>query len=316
MMRVGLLYWGLLGLLVFSPSLVSCGQGDDDSAGDDDSGSDDDDDAGPDDDDDTGGGSEGCGEDPTGIAQSLEVAGENRTFELYLPADYDPAYAYPLIFAWHGGGGTGTWARSYMGLDGAAGADAVVVYPDGLDDGWGTTVWDLDPESFDFAFFDEMLAHLKANLCIDDARLFSTGWSLGGYMSNSLGCYRADVLNAFAPCSGGPARPKDEDDPLFWGPCNGQAAAMVIHGTYDDVIPLSEGEMARDIFLANNECDESTSPTDPAPCVAYDGCATPLHWCEFSGGHEWPDFVGDGIWQFFSSQDPVRQRSPNGGAPR
>ena len=244
----------------------------------------------------------GCGEDPTGIAQTLDVDGEARTFELYVPADYDPAQEYPVIFAWHGGGGTGAEVQAWFGLDAAVGSDAVVVYPDGLEDDWGTTIWDLDPEGYDYDFFDAMLAHLKAELCIDDARLFSTGWSMGGYMSNSLGCWKADEIAAIAPCSGGPARPKDEDDPFYWGECNGQVAAMVIHGASDSVIPLAEGEMARDIFHEINECDDTSSATDPSPCVAYDGCAEPVHWCEFAGGHDWPGFAGEGVWQFFSDQ--------------
>jgi hypothetical protein len=77
---------------------------------------------------------------------------------------------------------------------------------------------------------------------------------------------------------------------------------MVIHGTTDSVIPLEEGEGARDVFLQTNECGETTSPTDPDPCIAYDGCAAPVHWCQFSGDHEWPDFAGAGVWQFFSDQ--------------
>ena len=121
-------------------------------------------------------------------------------------------------------------------------------------------------------------------------------------MSNSLGCWKADVISAIAPCSGGPARPKDEDDVFYWGECNGQVAAMVMHGSSDAVIPLVEGEMARDIFLGENECDETSTSTDPSPCVAYDGCAKPVHWCEFSGGHDWPDFAGDGVWDFFAAQ--------------
>lgn len=274
--------------------IIACGDDDDDS----DSTSADDDDAVDDDD-----ATDGCGKDPSGIALSLEVGDQIRTFELYVPAEYDPGQAYPLIFAWHGGGGTGAEVQAWFVLDEAVGSDAVVVYPDGLEEyAGGDTSWDLDPEGYDYAFFDELLLHLKANLCIDETRIFSTGWSMGGYMSNSLGCWRADEIAAIGSCSGGPARPKGEEDPFYWGECNGQVAAMVMHGTSDPVIPLAEGEGARDVFLDVNGCDETNSSVDPAPCVAYDGCVEPVQWCEFAGGHDWPGFAGEGIWNFFSAQ--------------
>jgi hypothetical protein len=68
------------------------------------------------------------------------------------------------------------------------------------------------------------------------------------------------------------------------------------------VIPLSEGTAIRDTFVGNNGCEPTSSAVDPSPCVAYDGCDTPMHWCEFSGGHEWPNFALAGVWDFFSAQ--------------
>ena len=285
----------MLCLLVIPLAMAGCGNDDDD----DDSG---DDDTDADDDTDSGDGSEGCGEDPAGISHTLDVDGQSRTFELYLPPDYDPSQAYPLVFAWHGGGSTGAWAQSYFGIEEQPGADVVVVYPDGLEDAYGSTGWEVDPEGHDFVFFDDLSAYLEANLCIDKTRLFSAGFSWGAYFSNSLGCYRADALNAFASVAGGPPRPKDEEDPMYYGDCNGQAAAWVAHGTADNFIPLFEGENARDVFVVNNGCQQTSSPTDPDPCVAYDGCTTPVLWCQHEGGHDWPDFAPAGIWQFFSSQ--------------
>jgi hypothetical protein len=43
-------------------------------------------------------------------------------------------------------------------------------------------------------------------------------------------------------------------------------------------------------------------PTDPSPCVAYQGCddGYPVTWCEFAGGHSPPSFASAAIWDFFS----------------
>jgi polyhydroxybutyrate depolymerase len=246
-------------------------------------------------------GSAGCGGDSTGLAQSLEVGDQTRTFDLYIPADYDPARAYPLVFGLHGGGGTGAGFQGFSGLDEAVGSDAIVVYPDGLPEfPGGDTVWMLDPVGQGFVFFDDLLEHLTTNLCIDESRVFATGWSMGGYMSNSLGCYRSDVFTAIAPVSGGPAGPKPPAPP--YPDCTAEFPAMIIHGAQDFVIPLSEAETMRDIFADNNGCGPTSSAVDPSPCVAYDDCTSPLHWCEFSGGHEWPSFAAAGVWAFFSGQ--------------
>ncbi len=296
MTRYGWFPWiGTLSLFVLTLAWAGCAQDDDD----DDTG---DDDAAGDDDTGSGNGSAGCGEDPAGISQTLDMGGQPRTFELYVPEDYDPSQAYPVVFAWHGGGSMGAWAQSYFGIEEQPGAEVIVVYPDGLEDDWGSTGWEVDPDGHDFVFFDALLDHLAANLCVDETRLFSAGFSWGAYFSNSLGCYRADVLTAFASVAGGPPRPKDEEDPMYYGECNGQAAAWVAHGTADEVIPLYEGENARDVFVTNNGCEPTTAPTDPDPCVAYDGCTTTVHWCAHAGGHDWPGFAPEGIWQFFSSQ--------------
>jgi poly(3-hydroxybutyrate) depolymerase len=246
-------------------------------------------------------GSAGCGGDPTGLAQSLQVGNQTRTFDLYLPADYDPARAYPLVVGLHGGGGTGAGFQGFSGLDEAVGSDAIIVYPDGLPEfPGGDTVWMLDPAAEGFVFFDDLLELLATNLCIDESRVFATGWSMGGYMANSLGCYRSDVFTAIAPVSGGPAGPKPPAPP--YPDCTAELPAMIIHGAQDFVIPLSEAETMRDIFAENNGCGPTSSAVDPSPCVAYDDCTSPLHWCEFSGGHEWPGFAAAGVWAFFSAQ--------------
>ena len=248
-----------------------------------------------------GTGSAGCGTDPSGVELTLEVNGQGRAFQLYIPADYDPARAYPLVYGLHGGGGTADAFRSYAGLEEAAGSEAIVVYPEGLPEpGTTTQLWNLDPDGDDFVFFDELLAHLSDSLCIDEARVFATGWSLGGYMANGVGCYRADTFRAIASCSGGTPGPKPGLTPF--PPCEGQIPALIIHGSGDSVIPLSEGTTIRDTFVENNGCDATTAAVAPSPCEAYDGCDEPTRWCEFSGGHEWPDFARTAVWDFFRDQ--------------
>jgi polyhydroxybutyrate depolymerase len=77
---------------------------------------------------------------------------------------------------------------------------------------------------------------------------------------------------------------------------------MLTHGEADMAVMISAGEGSRDHWLEANGCAGAGSmPADPSPCVAYDGCAEPVLWCQHMGGHEWPDFAGAGIRGFFLS---------------
>ncbi len=242
----------------------------------------------------------GCGSSPEGIEQALDVNGKTRTFELYVPGDYDPSRSYPVVLALHGGGGSGAGFRSDSGFDEAVGSDAIVVYPDGLPPfAGGDTGWILDPAGDGFAFFDILMAHLTDNLCVDSARVYVTGWSFGGYMANSLACYRDDVVSAVVSVAGGVPSEKPPAPP--YPACVAQVPSMLFHGAADAVIPPEFGAEMRDVFVANNECSSTSTATDPSPCVAYDDCLEPTLWCEYDGGHAWPDTYAGAAWAFFAA---------------
>ena len=241
--------------------------------------------------------SAGCGLDPD-VADVLVVDGQDRTFVLHLPNDYDPDRAYPLVFAWHARGTTGQIAASYYYVEHAAADSAIFVYPDGLDVRGGSTGWDLSADGYDMQFFDVLYGELTSKLCVDTQRVFSTGHSFGGYMSNAIGCYRGDVMRAIAPVAGGP--PLTDD-------CVDTVAAWIAHGVADPTVPIAEGEASRDHWLAHNGCSTRNESIEPAPCVAYVGCdaAHPVDWCAHEEvgvlmGHDWPSFAGEAIWAFFA----------------
>ncbi|MBL8941616.1 MAG: hypothetical protein JNK45_00650, partial [Myxococcales bacterium] len=146
-------------------------------------------------------GTAGCGLPYAGeavVESSIDVDGVSRTFILSVPAGYDPAVPMPLVFAWHGLGGNAQLARLYFDVEQESAGQAIFVYPDGLPQAssGGATGWDLADDSADVRLFDALLEQTSSTLCLDPARIFSTGHSFGGYMSNALGCFRADVLRA------------------------------------------------------------------------------------------------------------------------
>jgi poly(3-hydroxybutyrate) depolymerase len=208
---------------------------------------------------------------------------------LFVPNGYDPKKSIPLIFAWHGSGGDGEEVRRYFRLEAATGDGAIIIYPDGLNG-----AWDLAAEGVDVKFFDAMLQSTAKDYCVDQARVFTTGYSFGGMMSHSLACSRGSKLAALAPTAGA----------FFGGNNNGCATpvpAWIAHGSNDDVVSYSSAQAARDIWLKTNGCSTTTMPTPPSTCVAYECSKAPVHWCVHNQGHEWGNFSSKGMWDFFSS---------------
>ncbi len=232
--------------------------------------------------------------------RTIMVDGVQRGYELSIPSDYDPTTPARLVFGWHGLGGKGALLMSYTSVEGASkttpgNAASIFAYPDGLVySDFGATAWSIT----DAPLFDAIVAELDAELCIDSSRIFSYGHSFGGYFSNLLGCVRGNALRAIGPVAGG----------LLQGSTNCQSAmpAWLAHATNDTVVPVAQGEAARDKWLAENQCALTTQAVAPSPCVAYDGCqsGTQVVWCQSAtGGHAWPAYANEGIWQFFASFD-------------
>lgn len=226
----------------------------------------------------------------------VTIAGKQRQYILDVPANYDPNNEYMLVFVWHplGGSANGT-ANGYDGLKSLANNTAIFVAADGLDGGnaqvGGKGWWNVDNN--DMELFTEIFDEVTNNLCVDQGRVFSTGFSFGGMMSYSVG-FEFDVFRAVAPTSGNLNTVPHEDNntaPL---------AIMAFHGNNDTFVATSGGRSALDQYVSRNNCQTQTQPVDPSPCVAYQGCDVPTIWCEYPGEHSpWNQMPG-AVWEFFS----------------
>jgi polyhydroxybutyrate depolymerase len=247
--------------------------------------------------------SSGCTKAQAGesLGLTVDVHGHSRTFDVAAPAQNDTEHGYPLVFVFHGGGGSADGARTTFHFADIAGDKAVFVYPQGTDGNWDLDSPTADNE--DVAFFDAMLTTLSESHCIDRSRVFATGSSMGGYFTNQLACRRGDVLRGIAPhAGGGPFGGDDEYDDSGHLKCSGKAvAAMVFHGADDGEVAVGEGEQSVAYWRSESSCTDASTPIAPEPCVSYGGCKSPVVWCRIPGlGHDVWSEGPKATWDFFS----------------
>jgi polyhydroxybutyrate depolymerase len=246
--------------------------------------------------------SAGCGTPPGAIGTAFEHGGRTRQMIVTLPPGYDPNRPYPLVVAFHGRTNSSVQVQRYFGLESEL--EAVIVYPSGLRQGAGYT-WAGENGASDVALFDAIVARIKAHYCIDAARVFVVGHSLGAYFANSLACARGEVIRAVASVAGG----------ISTTTCEGQVAALLLHHPEDALVPIHEGELARDTLLEHQGHIGEPQVVEGAllqafNCLNYGNVEHPILWCAHSisntpGGrrytHLWPELTAQAVAQFFAA---------------
>lgn len=235
----------------------------------------------------------------------------SRSFIVHVPENAHPNTALPVFFAVHGSGGKGVDMQAGMGLDQLADQQGfIAVYPDGAP---GTASWNIGrgacpPASFasnradDFSYFEYMLDDIEQDQCIDRERVFATGFSLGGYFSNHMGCQRGgDLVRGIAPHSGG----------TYEGDCPGAPLpVLILHGDADTIVSYQCGLESRELWADRNGCAEDFDVIDiqGGRCEWQRACPADgqVVMCTFEDlGHYWgypPTYEHSTllIWLFFS----------------
>lgn len=141
-----------------------------------------------------------------GRTTDFPSAGQDREYELDLPDGYDGSTPTPLVFNYHGIGGSidGMLSAENL-LEEANRTGHMVITPQALDRG-GQAAWDpIGAPNYnqDVVFFDDLLTCVSEQYNIDSQRVHAMGMSLGGIFTGTLVMTRSDVLASAAPFSGG-----------------------------------------------------------------------------------------------------------------
>jgi polyhydroxybutyrate depolymerase len=200
--------------------------------------------------------------------------------------------------------------RAY-GWDKLADTDKfVVAYPDGL-----SRAWNVDGEGCcgrpgregvdDVAFITAAVADIAKNLGINPAKVYATGMSNGAIMSYTLAC-TTDIFSAIGPVAG-----------IQLNPCRSAhpTSVMHIHGTADRLVPYGGGQgfsvingpSVPDVnafWRKGDHCDAPAATGTGAITASTAGCADNRSVVLITidgGGHEWPTFATERLWEFFAA---------------
>ena len=262
------------------------------------------------------------------FAETIVSGSLTREYLLHIPPSYAGDDQVPLVFNWHGLGSNAGQQAAYSELPAKADeAGFIVVAPQGLGETPHHNFTKSAGGADDVAFTGDMLDELEAELCIDAARIFSTGLSNGAQMSTRLACNLSERIAAVAPVAGAyypPFTPDFPEEP----DCNSTrpAAFIAFHGTADTTIPFEGGlsdigvlfrsfeDEIMPEWAAHNGC--TVGPilqplTANVRLVRYEECdenATVELYVVEGGGHAWPGVdvndeisANDLMWDFFQT---------------
>jgi len=251
----------------------------------------------------------------TSTLLKITSGGMSREYIIDIPADYDPSHPYRLIFSWHQayGSDTGNAVGQYPANNGpnfdaknyayfglhreatTANQPAIFIAPGGI----GNLPWDY---ARDVVLFDDLLALVDANLCIDDSRVFTTGFSFGAMMSYALSLGRPAKLRgavAMAAANYNFTQPTNAHVPI---------AYMGTTGMSDGTCPFVHSDTAKEggkycvlQHAQDNGCtipatlETTTVGSKKYLCYDFQGCKAgfPVKVCTFDGPHT-PSAVDDG----------------------
>lgn len=255
---------------------------------------------------------------PQLLRKTITIDDTDREFLLYVPAAYDGSEEWPLVLNFHGFGGSSEQQVFYSQMNPVADtAHFLIAYPQGLTvdvssipnrnpllppAGSGWNIYDALSENDDLAFVNQLLDQVDAAFNINESKIYATGYSFGGIMSQYLACTLNDRIAAVASVSA-----SFLEDERFNCTPNRPVPALHIHGTEDNIVPFdgmfnaASADSTIQFWLINNRCsmessttnfeDAYTSDSSTVTRIVYENCDNETEVWFYridGGGHTWP----------------------------
>ena len=240
---------------------------------------------------------------------SFEFEGRMRNYLVFLPKNYDGITEMPLVLNLHGYTLYAQQQMDYSQMNMVADtAGFVVVYPNSVtpETTWNSGIYDSpiappNPNINDVGFLNALIDTLAKQYTIDTSRIYSCGFSNGGFMSFKLACQLSNRITAIASVAGVISY-------TTAGSCNcgHSMPILIINGTADGIVPYAGAagwhsvEQTVNFWTTHNLCSESDTTSLPNT-DALDGCTVErirfkdssgnhkvIFYKVINGGHSWP----------------------------
>ncbi len=265
------------------------------------------------------------------IIETILHDGSTREYIVYVPEIYDDATPTPLLFNFHGFTGQANNHLNSTGMREVADtAGFILVYPQGsLFFGvphWNVGAWTNGSSADDLGFTEAMIDTLSANYNIDLDRVYSCGYSNGGYFSFELACQLSHRIAAIGSVGG-----KMSSETFDACAPSHPTPVVSIHGTEDNVVSYYGSQpsgsktveevltywvdynQAETMPIVENITDLDDSDGSIVEYLSYQNgseCTVVDHYKVIGGGHDWPGSWGNQdidassiIWNFVSQYD-------------
>lgn len=232
----------------------------------------------------------------------IDVSGDRRLVDLYVP-ELRAAEKAPLLIALHANGETPSAMEKQSGVDELAVREEVIVaLPPASNRRWraqqGAGAVEASP---DITYIAGLIRQLIATQPVDPARVYVTGWSMGGALTDRVACELADLVTAVAIDAGAPW--SEVCDPAR------PVSVLVIHGTADNTFSIDAAHLLAERWRRVDGCppfDEATPIGEHATSVHAGPCeaATAVTFVTVQGGaHRWftDPSATELAWQFLDA---------------
>lgn len=234
----------------------------------------------------------------------VNASGEDRTYYMTFPSNYDKTKPYKLLFANHCMGSSSNHMATWINADqdhpspyyAQKAQDTEGNYIFVAPQGDGSGMWTKGEK--DHQFISELLTQIEDNYCIDESRVFMTGFSFGAMFSNSLAQTfqsRVRAVAVYAVADYNIYLPDNAGKPIAW---------MAVHGTNDGMCDYNRAKnSAVKRILKNNgkasDGDSQFTDASSEDVPAFNGgnhqCYDftkvderfPVKFCSWSGQHQW-----------------------------
>ncbi len=257
--------------------------------------------------------------------ESIVVDGDTRTFLQYLPTNFSPSEATPLVLCFHGGAGTADFQLGIGDLRDKADSDRfVLVYPQALPDANddGSTNWQVvqsgelpftlpNPHS-DINFTSALIEEMGAQHGIDLSRVYAMGYSNGGGFVYDLACRLNDQITGV----GAVARTMYAESYANCATSHPTPVVTILGTndfesnydgiTYQGTLYFHSSDEGNALWIEKNGLLDDPEVTEMPNLSTNDGssveryrwtdsedCIELIHYKVNGGGHDWPGSFGN-----------------------